>query len=143
MTDERVADPADLPDAVAVPRAEAGAAKYNTKAVIGLILSVISIFFVLVPVLNWIIAVPGIILGVLGRGEVLSSGERSRDLATAAIVTGALSAGLSLVLLIAIGATAVGAAQQVGPGGDSDACTSTTGDFTQQQLQDCFDSQHG
>ena len=59
------------------------------------------------------------------------------------IVMVAQSVLLLVVLLIAIGATAVGVAHQVGPGGDSDACTSTTGDFTQQQLQDCFDSQNG
>lgn len=128
---------------VVAPAADVAAAKYNTKAVIGLILGVISIFFVLVPFLSLIVSVPAIILGVLGRTEIIASGERSRNLALAAIVVSALSAGLALVLLIAIGAVGIGVSRQVGPGGDSDACTSTTGDFTQKQLQACFDSQHG
>lgn len=117
-------------------------AKYNTKAVIGLILSAISVLLVLVPVVNLLLAVPGIILGVLGRNEIAVSGERSRPVALGAIWLGALSAGLSLLLVIGVGVAGVGIAHQVHPGGDSDACTSTTGDFTQKQLQACFDSQN-
>lgn len=132
-TEPALVDP--TPETVPTPT------RYNTKAVIGLILAIVSVFFVLVPILNWIIAVPGIVLGVLGRNEIAGSGERSRELATAAVVVAALSAGFSLVLLIAIGSAAAGVAHQVGPGGVGDVCTSTTGDFTQQQLQDCFDSQ--
>ena len=46
------------------------------------------------------------------------------------------------MIIIGLGIAASQATRQITPGSDTDVCTSKTGDFTQKQLQACFDSQN-
>ena len=116
------------------------AARYNGKSVIGLIAGVISLLLLLLThasLISLVLGIVAVVLGHLGQREIRATNELSRPLACAALGTGYGSIAISLLLTIAALTVAAGAAD--GGGDVPDACTNSTGHFSHEQLQKCFD----
>lgn len=132
MTTTPPADDTTTPTPIPVPPS----GRYSTKAVVGLILAAVSVLFLLAPVLNWVTAVPAVILCHLALREITTTAERGREVAIAGLVIGYLTIGLTLLLLI----TAAGVSSvNTPPGQDHDACFTRT-EPTDKQVQQCVDS---
>ena len=126
--------PADEAVPAAGPVTPSG--RYSTKAVIGLILAIVSVLCLLVPVLNWALAIPGVILAHLAISEIKTTHDRGHEIAVAALVIGYAGIALTLVLLIA---SAGLANANTPPGQNHDACV-TQSEPSDAQMQKCIDS---
>jgi hypothetical protein len=70
----------------------------NTKAIVSLILGILSLIFIFVPSVGWV----GIILGIVGLVfGILANKEQHSGMATAGIVLSAIAVGLCVITFIA------------------------------------------
>jgi uncharacterized membrane protein YidH (DUF202 family) len=134
--------PADAPAAppLADPSIAMTYQKYNTKAVISIILAVVALICCFNLFLVLLFGVPAVILGHLAYNETKAGGERGKELAMAGLVVGYSAFVLFLVVLTAFSAGA-GSVNRA-PGGNTDVCTWPT-EPTHAQEQKCFDSGSG
>jgi hypothetical protein len=77
-----------------------------------------------------------VILSYLAVREIRATRDRGHEIATAGLIIGYLSIGITLVILIGSAATV---AANTSPGPDHDACVTRT-EPTDKQVQACFDS---
>lgn len=110
--------------------------RYSTKAVLGLIFAIVSFVFVAVPILNWVIAIPAVLLSHLAVREIRATRDRGHDVALAGLVLGYLSIGVSVLILIGAAVTVASNSPQ---GSDHGACVTRT-QPTERQMQACVDS---
>lgn len=118
--------------------------RYATKAVLALVLGVISLLLLLpASLLALLAAITAVVLGHLAIREISSSGDRGRGIAAGGLATGYLTICIAAVVVLGAIIT-TGSIISTGPHvQERDACTSKTGDFTQKQLQRCFDQTNG
>ena len=118
--------------------------RYATKAVLALVLGVISLLLLLpASLLALLAAITAVILGHLAVREINGTGDRGREIAVGGLVTGYLTLGIAAIVMLGAVITTGSIISTGSHVQEQDACTSKTGDFTQKQLQRCFDQTNG
>lgn len=118
--------------------------RYATKAVLALVLGAISLLLLLpASLLALLAAITAVILGHLAVRETSGSGDRGREIAVGGLVTGYLTIGIAAIVVLGAVITTGSIISTGSHVQEQDACTSKTGDFTQKQLQRCFDQTNG